>query len=296
MKSVKTGLKFTHLGTSPFAIDTPKEHIKLHTITLAVGKRGSGKSFFIANLLNWLKFDRILIVSPTFESNYSQFKRLGVSPDDILDPDDPQVVERLLSVVEGERDDLVEYRQKMKIFAEVKKVYKSPLNLAENVGLFAEYVDPTGTRWEPPMHRWNGKKPRIAIFVDDSQSTLIFRNRRFLNLVTRHRHLGSMPDDESSIGVSLFIAAQNYTATGGGLPKAIRGNTTHLALWRTKNMKELDLIATEMAGEVSPEKFKEVYDTVMADDSPHTFMFVDLARKKEHPSQFRKNYVEFLVG
>ncbi len=45
-----------------------------------------------------------------------------------------------------------------------------------------------------------------------------------------------MDSDEASIGrISLFIAVQNYTATGGGLPKAIRGNATHLALWRTKN-------------------------------------------------------------
>ena len=51
-----------------------------------------------------------------------------------------------------------------------------------------------------------------------------------------------------------FIDTSNYTATGGGLPKAIRGNCTHMALWRTKNIDELNLIAKEMAGEVSPEK------------------------------------------
>ena len=43
-----------------------------------------------------------------------------------------------------------------------------------------------------------------------------------------------MDSDEASTGISLFIAVQNYTATGGGLPKAIRGNATHLTLWRTK--------------------------------------------------------------
>ena len=86
-----------------------------------------------------------------------------------------------------------------------------------------------------------------------------------------------MPDDEASIGVSMFIAVQNYTATGGGLPKAIRGNCTHMALWRTKNTDELNLIAKEMAGEVSPEKFLEVYHFIMADEEDkHVMMFLDL--------------------
>ena len=49
------------------------------------------------------------------------------------------------------------------------------------------------------------------------------------------------------------------------MPRAVRGNATHMALWRTKNKDELNLIAKEMAGEVSPEKFIEVYDYNMSD-------------------------------
>ena len=105
-----------------------------------------------------------------------------------------------------------------------------------------------------------------------------------------------MPGDEASIGVSMFIAVQNYTATGGGLPKAIRGNCTHMALWRTKNTDELNLIAKEMAGEVSPEKFLEVYNYIMSDeDDKHVCMFIDLHRKPEHPSMFRRSYLDFVV-
>jgi hypothetical protein len=89
-----------------------------------------------------------------------------------------------------------------------------------------------------------------------------------------------MPGDEPSIGLSLFIAVQNYTATGGGLPKAIRGNATHLALWRTKNAKELKLISEEMAGEVSPTEFLSVYEYIMGDEGDkYAMMFTDLHRK-----------------
>lgn len=112
MKIVKTNLKFKDLGTKPFAIETAPEHIKLHSVSLLVGKRGSGKSFFASNLLDWLDFDRIIIVSPTYDSNYAQFKRLGVAKEDIFDPDDPQVVQKIIHIVNTERDELVDYRQR----------------------------------------------------------------------------------------------------------------------------------------------------------------------------------------
>ena len=73
----------------------------------------------------------------------------------------------------------------------------------------------------------------------------------------------------------MFIAVLYYTSYGGGLPKAIRGNCTHMALWRTKNTDELNLIAKEMAGEVSPEKFLEVYNYIMSDENDkHVSMFI----------------------
>ena len=71
MKIVKTNLKFKDLGTAPFAIETPPIHIKLACVCVVLGKRQSGKSFFISNLMDWLDFDRILIISPTYESNYA---------------------------------------------------------------------------------------------------------------------------------------------------------------------------------------------------------------------------------
>ena len=66
MKIVKTGLKFKDLGTAPFAIETPPEHIKLHTVCVVLGKRAAGKSFFVSNLMAWLEFDRILKIDTIF--------------------------------------------------------------------------------------------------------------------------------------------------------------------------------------------------------------------------------------
>ena len=214
MKLVPTKLKLCDVGTNPFCIETKEEQIKLHTITLAIGKRGSGKSYFISNLMKWLNFDRILMISPTFESNFGQFKHLNINPDDVFDPDDPDVIQKIINIGNQERDDLIEYRQKIQIFKELKKVYGTPAFLQENLSLFSEYIDPVTQKWKPPEHKYNGKRPIMALFVDDAQSTAIFRNRNFLNLALKHRHLFSMPGDESSLGLSLFIAVQSYTSTG----------------------------------------------------------------------------------
>ena len=297
MKLLPTKLAFKDDGTPQFAIETPPEHIKLHCILLAVAKSKGGKTFFVTHLLEWLNFDIVAVVTPTYESNSGQFKKMNVLPEHVFNPDDPDVVSKITEIVDKERDDLVEYRRKVQMLKELKEIYKTPMRLNEHYDLFSEYVDPFGN-WIKPTHKFGGRKPRIAVFVDDAQSTAIFRNRRFLNLVTRHRHLGSfgVDSDEPSIGISLFIAVQNYTATGGGLPKAIRGNATHLALWRSKNAKELKLISEEMAGEVSPETFLKVYDYVMEDETDkYAMMFTDLHKKDSHPSMFRKNYKDFII-
>ena len=132
--------------------------------------------------------------------------------------------------------------------------------------MFSEYVNPITSAWKEPEHKYNGRRPSIACFIDDAQSTAIFRNRKFINLAIKHRHLFSMPEEEASLGLSLFIAVQSYTSTGGGsVPKSVRNQVTALALWRTKNMKELQLISEEMGGQVAPEKFQEVYNFVMQD-------------------------------
>ena len=79
------------------------------------------------------------------------------------------------------------------------------------------------------------------------------------------------------------------------MPRSIRNNATHVGLWRSTNTKELKVISEEMAGEVSPEKFLQVYEFIMSDPSNHSMMFIDLHKKPNHPSMFRKNYTQFVI-
>lgn len=295
MKLLPTDLAYVDDGPPQFAVDTKEDQMRCHCILLAIGKSKSGKTFFLSHLLKWLEFDIVCAITPTYESNSGQFKKMGVRPEHVFNPDDPEVVSKITRIVDQERDDLVRYREMKQISKELKAIYGTPSRLGDMHYLFSEYVDAMG-RWKKIEHQWNGRRARIAVCVDDAQSSNIFLSRKFLNLCTRHRHVGCFETDEPSLGISLFIACQNYTSTGGGLPRAIRGNATHLALWRTKNAKELKLISEEMAGEVSPEKFLEVYNYVMQDEEDkYAMMFVDLHKKDSHPSMFRKNYTHFIV-
>jgi hypothetical protein len=91
--------------------------------------------------------------------------------------------------------------------------------------------------------------------------------------------------------VSIFIAVQNYVASGNeGIPKSIRGNINCCAIWKTGNLKELDLLTTELSGVLPKEKILEAFDYVMNKDpnNRHNFFFLDLTPKKDHLSPYRR--------
>jgi len=63
-------------------------------------------------------------------------------------------------------------------------------------------------------------------------------------------HVGSFENGEPRIVVSISSAVQNYTAQGNeGIPKALfRSNMNCCAIWKSGNMKEIDLLTTELSG------------------------------------------------
>jgi len=58
---------------SAFTIETEHNFPKLHTLMVISGKRGGGKSVSISNFIKTCKskhyFDRVYLVSPTYNSN-----------------------------------------------------------------------------------------------------------------------------------------------------------------------------------------------------------------------------------
>jgi hypothetical protein len=303
MRTKSTGLKLRKLGNDAFSLETPPEHIKLHGIVLAVAKKQSGKSFLLTNILSQLQkagsIQRIIVVSDTFDSNKKMLEDLNIRPGDVYSPSDPDAVTKIINTINAERDDLQRYRDEMKRYKELDKRLM-------NASVWDDYLtpellslyNPDTDEFEEPKHWLNGKRVGIAVYVDDAQHSLLLSDKAFRNLCIKHRHLGSFEDGSPPIGCSLFITMQNYTAQGNeGIPKAVRGNANVFAIWRTGNKKELDLLMTELSGQIPKEKLTQAYNAVMDrdPDDRHACLVVDLDPKPHHPSPFRINYTDWLI-
>ncbi len=271
---------------SAFNMESDPMLPKLHQLSLFVAKRGSGKSVAISNLVRMFDFDRVFIISPTIGSNKQMWSGLPISLGDSYDdPDEAGIITEIINEIDAERDDLVRYREELKVWKNKQK------NHIPSHAYLSVYGDEPLE--EKPQHRWNGKIPRLALIVDDSQSTKLFRDRKFLNAITRHRHLGQLPEG-GAIGLSMFVAIQNYSATSGGCPRVLRNNTTTMGVFKMKDTRELDNIFDEVAGEVDKETFENVY--AEATSEPYGFLFIDFHPKENHPSMFRKRFNEFLIS
>ena len=58
--------------------------------------------------------DRVFCLSDTFDSNKKMLENLEIRPEDILSPNDPDAIDKIVAEIDKERDDLLEYREKVK--------------------------------------------------------------------------------------------------------------------------------------------------------------------------------------
>lgn len=283
------GLEIKAPKDSAFRYETPKHLPKLHQNCIFVGARGSGKGVAMANMIRMLPFDRVLVISPTFDSNREILKDLKIDRGDVFDPEDPEVVKKVRDIVEQEVADLETYRAELKLYKRFQRLLTDSRSFIPDDMLEMFYSD---GEFKPPSHKYDGRMPVLGLIVDDCQSTALFRSRAFQNLVIRHRHVGQFKEG-GALGISLFIAIQNYTAQGG-CPRAIRGNVTSMCIFSIKDKKQLQQIAQECAGEIEEDEFYKLYEEAMGDGTPYPFLFVDFNKKKEHPSMFRRRFDEYL--
>jgi hypothetical protein len=307
MKTVQAKDKKLALALPPnsrFPIETPDDFFTHHCIMLCVGKRGAGKTTIIFNYLRMLKqankADRIFCISPTVHSNEALLNALDIDPSDCFDPEDKQVIPKLLAEIDKERDDYSEYLHKMKRYKEIKKVVDAtnvPV-MSIDPGCLLEFADELG-QLVPPKSKY-GHRPMLHCFIDDAQSTPLFRDRKFMNALIRHRHLGSFKLNKSikehhgALGLSCYIAVQNLKASSGGCPRSVRNNATQLAIvGKSKDTEELDDIYSSVGGEIDYDDFMDAYEYATAE--PYNSLVIDLHPKSSHPSRFRKNINEYIV-
>jgi hypothetical protein len=283
------GLDIIPPKTESGLYETDTNMPKMHCVTLVVGKRNSGKTVSTVNLIEKMKFDYVIAISPTMNSNREIMERLNIEYV-FEDVDDLSCIDSVKKIVEDEAQDLDRYKNQMKEYNTLLKNIRNG-NIVNEDHLLTYFAE---NEFIKPKHKWNGKKPRIALLVDDCLGSGIFSKPRKLNaLATYSRHVGQLSEG-GSIGISLFFLIQSFKCQIGGLNKVIRNQCTQMILFRTKDEGELNDIACSVSGEISKEQFLDVYEYAMADPDPYPFLFIDLHKKSEHASMFRIRFDKFI--
>ncbi len=294
--------KIKLISGDAFRIETAPYLSKLHTVGIAVAKRGSFKTTAISNLLRMYKetgaMDRILILSPTFHSNVKILEQLDIKPEDIFDDiDDVTVVDRVKAICDEERDNFLRWKRLKANYDRVMKHIEMgsyPLNGEYDDNLM-EYYDPSSNTFRMPEPRYKcylqNRPGVIGWILDDILGGKICNARSLLQLTQKHRHQ-SPTFDGNAVGISLFFLVQSFKSQNG-LNRAIRNQACIALIGRTKDDEERKQIAESFAGEISPETFLKVHHEATK-YSNHDFLYVDLHPKQPH-QQFRKNFDQYLI-
>jgi hypothetical protein len=284
---------------APVYPTTDENWFQFPYVMLSIAKKNSGKTCSLSQFLHIQhkmdRLDRLILISPTAHTNAHYFVNLPLAEEDIIEPS-IHSAKQLMDIVENEaylfdkyHDDMVEWRRLQK---EIKS-HKDIHDIDEDLLLYFD-------RMERPKYKYmrGGKpyKPIISAFFDDCQGTMCYSpsvQNKLPKLVIAHRHQGAIVHgDKKAIGVNLIFAVQNYTSNSLGIPKSIRGNCNIIAIFKSKNIQELKLIAEEVAGEVDQITFFKVFE--QATSVPYGFLTIDLNPKKTVKSMFRRNWDEYL--
>ena len=231
---------------------------KMHQVCVVVGKRASGKTTAVVNLIEKMDFDYVIAVSPTLNSNKEIMSRLKVEHI-FEDTDDTAIVDNIKNIINQEASDLETYQEDLKKYNKLMKDIKSGKYMG-NDDLLLQFFNDEDNMFLKPTHRWNGKKPKIAVLIDDAMGSMLYAKPRKLNgLATYSRHLGQLKEG-GAIGCSLFFLIQSFKAQTGGLSKVIRNQATSLILFKSKDKNELEDVAESVAGEIDDITFYKVYD------------------------------------
>mmetsp|Transcript_13733 Transcript_13733/g.61640 ORF Transcript_13733/g.61640 Transcript_13733/m.61640 type:complete len:312 (-) Transcript_13733:85-1020(-) len=284
-------------GTS-IPIDTPPHTPNLHGCFIFTGRRNIGKSTQAVALLRMYKeagcLSRLLVVSPSFNSNLKLMKTLDVNPEDVFDnPDEPGLIRRILNIIEMEKEDFLRWQHLKQNYDRILKQIK--MGIMPKDELLMEMYDYSSNEFRMPKPKYEcykkGKPPTIFLLQDDCMATKYMTDRLLTNLVIKHRHLGQLPTG-GAVGLTLLFTIQSYKATSG-LPKPIRNNATGIAIFRTRDKSEFKAIQESFGSEVDEEVFAELYEYATK-DSLHDFLFIDINKLKPGQSMFRKNWDEYL--
>ena len=126
-----------------FAIETKPDFIKLNTLMVLNGKRGGGKTVGLCNFLREAKkenyCDKIIVVTPTYNSNKQIWDLADVQEEDVYEPE-TGVIRQVLDKCNAEKAEWDQFLEKKELYKQFKKDRKRPVHLIDDENLINYYM------------------------------------------------------------------------------------------------------------------------------------------------------------
>ena len=260
----------------------------------ACGSRGSGKSMTMTNLLRLYQdypqkdgkktWDRVFVISPTFEENMHYWDFLKIDEDDAYLNPAISSVNNVVAKIEEDIELYKEYLEKKEqaiiILKKLMKVGMEALSERELLLLYSINFDIKNVKWKYDRE----VPPCFCLIIDDCSHSKIFSNsgtNKFSNLALRNRHKNT----------TIAMMVQSYKT---GVPKFLRqGNLSCLMLWRIYDQKLIDDIYQEVSNDLTIDEWKKLFEyaTDGEDGHSHLTIFFDMPKNE---GKYRKNLNEII--
>lgn len=275
-----------------FQIPT-KDFFKLHTLLVAAGTRGSGKSVAIANLLKTARdrgyFDSIKLISPTYNSNKPIWDICNIEETDVIEPN-KECIKQFIAFVEAEKKEWDDYIYKLEMYKNyIRDKHRNQYYIDDEDLLYYfenDFINGKKPEWKYHKANITDHPPRIALVIDDCLGTPIFANSSvgLINLCIKHRHVAS------GLGCSMFLLTQTYCSVGG-MPRTIRENCQILLLFKNKDENQIKKVCSEIGTDISVDKFMDYFN--YATKEPYNFLTIDFNPSSKDKT-FQRNFTEYL--
>ena len=176
--------------------EVPDGLFKLHTLAAFIGCRGSGKTnacvLLAQRYIDEGVFNRIFIISPTYESN-PQFEALKPDPNDVY-MSIHGAIEDLTEILDKVKEDVDDHERR----EEYRAVYA---RWRQNAATMKDMNLLEANEFRKPP---NIPKPCPLLIIDDMSHSPLYQPSQknpFINLCLRHRHL-------HRVGITIFMMVQ----------------------------------------------------------------------------------------
>ncbi len=216
---------------------TPPNSFKQPCLHLIVGQRTSGKSYLASKILAQAKkdktFDRIYIVTPSFNSNKSYFGKY-INDNDVFEPTKDSI-SKVIEQVELERDEWELYLKKTQDYKKFKnEIHDKRIHISDDD--IITYM--THGFFENKKPTWKYKTiepPKSLLILDDVLgSNAILQSSGLTRIATLNRHIAPLQENylgRSACGLAVMILTQSYKSQNG-IGRVLRENVSLLTLFK----------------------------------------------------------------